>query len=148
MAVHIRTQIRKALGAALKGLPTTAARVRVNRPAAFAASDLPMLVISTPAESLSQITMDAPQRYRREMQIEIEGFATGNARDDVLDQIGAEVESAVYAAGTLGGLVKAGLVLSATRMELDDLSSPPVGVLRMQWNTTTFTAANAPDTVT
>lgn len=148
MTLHVRAQIRHAVGAALAGLPTTANRVRVNRPAAFAAADMPMLVVSTPAESVQAITMDAPQRVRREMQIEVAAYATAAARDDMLDKIGAEVERALIAAGTLGGLIKAPLVVEQCRMEFDDLASPPLGVLRMQWTATTFTAANAPETVT
>lgn len=144
--MHIRTQVRNALKSALTGLATTGARVHVNRTYNLTATELPALVIGTPSESVEVIGLDAPQLQRREMSITVEGLATSATMDAYLDQIGAEVETAVYNAGLLSNVVKAPLQLERVETGFDDLATPPLGFVRMTYTARAMTRANDPHT--
>jgi hypothetical protein len=143
---HIRTQIRHALAAALTGLPTTGARVNVNRGLPVSVAAGPVLGIAIPGETITELGLDP--LHQRALQIEVNGYAAIDAGlDDLLDQIGLEVEQAMVTAGLLGGLIKAVPALAKVEIGIDDSAATPMGRIRMTYTTQTFTAPAAPDTV-
>lgn len=143
---HIRTQIRAAVATALTGLATTGANVHRNRVARLSLRQVPALVITVDSEQISEIGLDPLQD--RKLQVAVDGYAAAAADvDDALDQIGLEVETALAAAGVLGGLVKAAPSLSQVQIGIDETHEEPLGRIRMVFTTQTFTAPTSPDVV-
>lgn len=145
--MHIRAQIRKALGAALSGVSATAGRVHVNRGINVPGSALPALFVTTPQEGIAPFGLDAPQMVRREMLVVVEALVTGSTLDSAADQIGLDVERIITAAGNLGGLTKKPLDLERIEFDVDEVATPPTGSLRMFYRALTITSAAAPQTV-
>lgn len=102
----MRTRLRTAAQAALAGLATTGARVYVSRLDPVPDAQLPALKIETNAEASE--TLDAAESLcLREMDLLVIGLAKATTGlDDVLDQIGLEVEAALAIDPTLGGLAQ------------------------------------------
>lgn len=143
---HIRTQIRTAVAAALTGLATTGANVHRNRVARLSLRQVPALVITIDSEKVEEIGLDPLQD--RQLPIAVDGYAKQDENvDDVLDQIGLEVEVAMAAAGKLGGTVKATPSLSQVLIGIDETHEEPLGRIRMVFTTQTFTAPADPGTV-
>jgi hypothetical protein len=142
--MHIRAQIRNALKTALTGLATTGDRVHINHTYNLKATELPALIIRTPTETVELVGFDGPQIQRREMSITVEAVTASAALDTHLDQIGAEVESAVYSAGLLNNRVKTPLQLERVETGFDDLATPPMGFVRMTYSAVAMTQANNP----
>lgn len=144
-AVHVRRQIREAVATALTGLSTTGARVSQARMAPRRASDLPCLLVETADERIEQT---AQSRLTRELTVIVRCFAKANtALDDTLDQIAGEVETALAAAGTLGGLVPGGVTPVQASIDFDDTLEQPAGVLVMEYRAVYFGALGSPNTV-
>lgn len=149
MTAHVRTQVRNALVTTLTGLTTTGANVFVNRRAKLSARQLPGLRITTRAERITPETMHLPAILNRELVVTVEALvALDGDIDDLLDQIGAEVEAALSAtlsANTAGGLLSTGLQLAGIgEMDIDDISTPNVGALPLHFTCAYKTASNAP----
>lgn len=143
---HVRAQIRTAIAAALGALPSTGANVFVNRTRALDAAQLPALVVTVEAEEIDGLISNSHQQ--RWLTVAVDGFAAASsAVDDVLDQIGLEVEGALAGAGMLGGLIKAPPQLTETRIGIDESINTPMGRIRMLWRMTTTTPPTQPDTV-
>lgn len=146
MAAHVRTQIRLAAKAALTGLATTGASVHVNRSARLSLRQLPALVLTVEDEEVEPI--GASSMLMRQLAVAVDGYASvSSGVDDLLDQIGKEVEIALVAAGTLGGLIKGPARLQQVAMGVDESLEEPLGRVRMLWRMTTTTPAAQPDTV-
>lgn len=102
---HARTQIRNAVAAALATTATAGANVFASRTDALSPEELPALLVETGSE---QIEHDDFGRYQtRRVEIFVRAVArAGVGVDAVVDGIAAEVETAIQAAGSLGGLIK------------------------------------------
>lgn len=143
---HIRTQIREAMAAALMGLATTGDRVHINRVRPVSVTAGPVLGVTIARETVAELGLDPLQQ--RDLIIEVNGYcAVSPSPDDLLDQIGLEVEQAIVAAGLLGGLIKAVPALSGVEIGIDDSAETPLGRIRMTYTTRTFTAPAWPDIV-
>jgi hypothetical protein len=97
---HARQQIRDYVKAALTGLTTTADRVYTGRARPLAADALPTLLIYTPDENVRRAVHGRPPGLERPMTLHIEGrvsVAMNVSSDDLLDDIAAEVETAIAA---------------------------------------------------
>lgn len=107
MTAHLRTQLRLAAAAAVTGLASTGANVEASRRYPWPESQLPALCIYTLDED-SEVMNAGPTRHlQRELRLVIEGVAKNNdALDTVLDEIATEVEVAMAADASLGGLCK------------------------------------------
>lgn len=102
---HGRKQIRDALQAQLTGLATTAGRVFAGRVEPLGINECPGLNVRVSTETprddlLTMLEADAP----RTVQILVEGYV-GAGGESALDQIALEVEIALEAEPTIGGLV-------------------------------------------
>lgn len=140
---HVRTQLRTALGAVLAGLPAVP-YVYINRARALDHTQAPCLRITTPQERAEPLGVSVGMQDRT-VTVLIEAFVKAEPLDDAADQAGLEVEQAIEAAGTLGGLIKAPMQLDEVRLEIEDTASPPLAVLRMAYTAQIYTLAAAPD---
>ena len=100
MANHLRRQIRERVGTTLTGLSTTGSNVFQSRMYPMESAGLPGLFIYTQNEDVSIDAMCATRTVGRDLELIVEGYATGSNLDDTLDQIGKEVETAL--AGDIG----------------------------------------------
>lgn len=129
---HAREQLRAAVVTTLTGLTTTGARVTASRVYPHDDAALPSLVVYTPGESLMEgdIPTGDPLELRA-LTLNIEGRAKAAAGiDDTLDDISAEVETAMYADQTLGGLAKT-LELKSVATTFTGESDQPVGLIEL-----------------
>lgn len=104
---HVRKQIRDAIKTALTGLATTGANCYQSRVFPFESTKLPALLIYTKSETTDFDTISLPRDVMRVLEINVEAYVQGTANyDNTLDQIAVEVEEAIAADVTLGGLTK------------------------------------------
>jgi len=114
---HVRKQIRDAIVTALTGLTTTGSNVFRSRIYPLETGKLPGLCIFTRSESVEFDTLTISRSVMRELEVTVEGYVRGTANyDNTLDTIAVEVEEALAADVTLGGLSKD---LQVTNFEAD-----------------------------
>lgn len=143
---HVRQQIREALATAVTGLATTGSRVYQSRIYPVSDSKLPCLLVNTDDESIETLTSNTTPMLERRLTAQVRAVAKASSDlDDTLDQIMAEVEAALGAAGVLSALAKS-VSLSGIRVEMDDALEKPVGVASMEYQISYYTASNAPQT--
>jgi hypothetical protein len=105
MADHIRKQVREAAKTALTGLATTGSNVFSGRISQLRDSEMPGLLVYLNFEDGQA---DASGTMRRDGQLRIEGVARGGDElIDLLDQIAAEVEVAIFGNAALAALLMA-----------------------------------------
>jgi len=139
---HVRRSIREAAATAVTGLGVTGARVFQSRVYPLRDADLPCLLVTSLAEDTVNASIDV-LLLERVLQLRIRGVCKATSDlDDALDQIALEVEQALLGS-TLGGLCKP-MVLSSTRIDLDDTLDKPTGVIDLIFSTTYFTAGSNP----
>lgn len=144
---HVREQIRKAAASALTGLTTTGTRVFVNRRRPVGDADLPCLLVYCGDEpNIEGMTAGKPKRLQRDLKLIVKGLVkSGTALDDTLDDIAAEVETAIAANLTLGGLVKEGLWLRSIEAGETDELETPAGTIVMAFDAGYATNSNTPE---
>lgn len=104
---HVRQQVRERIGTLLTGLTTTGTNVFESRVYPISESNLPGLLIYTKAETVEYTTLLPPRILERKLTVTVEIFAKAAAGfDDVLDQVSAEIEAAVYSDLLLNGLAR------------------------------------------
>ena len=114
---HVRKQIRDAVVTALTGLSTTSSNVYRSRVFPLEKAKLPALAIFTKSEAVEFDTLHIPRSINRALEIGVEAFVTNMTNtDNTLDTIAVEVEEALAADVTLGGLAKD---LQVTAFEAD-----------------------------
>lgn len=103
---HLRKSIRDAVVTALTGLATTGSSVYPTRTYPLDETKLPALCVYTISEDSAVDSMKVSTRgLARSLELAVEGMAVNNGGlDDALDQIALEVETAVAADPTFGGL--------------------------------------------
>ena len=146
MADHLRKQIRSAAVNALTGLATTAARVKNSPVNALQESDLPGLRVFTQGESAQIASMGSTRKRERTLTLVVEACVkatTGYA--DTVDLIAKEVEVALDANNTLGGLC-AQIEPRAFSEDQDGAGDKPVAVGRIEFEVLYYTRKGAPDT--
>ena len=117
MANHIRQQIREQFGTTLNNLTTTGTRVHESR--VYPLETLPALVIYTKSETSSNF-------------------------DDTIDTISKEVEEAIAADRTLGGLAK-DCYLESTEIEFNAEGEKPLGYVSLTFLTNYYVKETNPD---
>lgn len=143
---HLRTQIRNALAAQLTGLASTASRVSTTQFYPVAPSSLPCLLIVTEDENIEAASIGWPPVLARELRARVVALASGTSgHEDALDQIAAEVEVALAADRTLGGLVKSAQLVGL-RPSFDAESERPVGRMEMLYLFTYWAIEGSPQT--
>ena len=126
---HKRQQIRDQVKTTLTGLTTTGANVFKFRVYPMAAASLPGLIIFTKEEESEPASQGST--LLRQLALAVEGYAQATADvEDTLDDIAAEVEAAIEADRTLGGLVY-NTELISTEFELTGEGKKQVGVITL-----------------
>lgn len=149
MADHLRKRIRGAVITACTGLATTGSRVYAGR-----VDPLPdtqgatLLVDMGPEEIVASSLGGAGRLLERRLGLVLRAMVKTHAATylDTLDQIAKEVEVALAADQTLGGLVKWVQPESMEEPELDGQGDKVVASLVMRFACFYYAALNAPDT--
>lgn len=144
---HVRKQMRDAAVVLVTNLATTGDRVKPTRVFPKDASDGACLGVFTLEEEIEAATLTAPKRYERILKLVIEGVAQDTATelvDDILDRINVEVEAALDADNTLGGLAK-DIQLSSITIEVPSEGGIRTGGIEMSWDVTYHTNQGAPE---
>ncbi len=145
MTDHVRTQIRDKVVDLCDALTTTSTRCFGARPKTRPLQTLPALIVYTNGETIEPVSgQRGTRRLERPLDLVIEGYASGSGDvDKTLDTMNAEVEAALAADPTLGGLAK-DLYLSKIEKEDDDEAEKPTWLIRMTWYCEYHTRETAP----
>ena len=145
MANHIRQQIREYFGTTLTGLTTTGSNVYESRVYPIENTKLPALVIYTKSETSEPIVIGTDRVMSRELSVVVEGYAKATSNfDDTIDTISKEVEEAIAADRTLGGLAK-DTYLESTEIEFNAEGEKPLGYVSMTFLTNYYVQETNPD---
>jgi len=143
---HVRKQIRDAIVTAVTGLTTTGSNVFRSRLYPLESSKLPGLCIFTRSEAVEFDTLTMSRSINRVLDVIIEGYVSATANyDNTLDQIAVEVEEALAADVTLGGLSK-DLQVTAFEADFSADGDQPVAVGRFTVTVQYRTAENDVET--
>ena len=145
MANHVRQQIREYFGNTLTGLTTTGSNVYESRVYTLQEDTLPSLVIYTKSESSEPIVIGTDRVMSRELSVVVEAYckATSNF-DDTIDTISKEVEEAIAADRTLGGLAK-DTFIESTDIDYTGDGEQPVGYVTLTFLTNYYVQETNPD---
>ena len=145
MANHVRQQIREYFGTTLTGLTTTGSNVYESRVYTLQEDTLPSLVIYTKSESSEPIVIGIDRVMSRELSVVVEAYckATSNF-DDTIDTISKEVEEAIAADRTLGGLAK-DTFIESTDIDYTGDGEQPVGYATLTFLTNYYVQETNPD---
>ena len=104
---HVRQQIRDDIVTTLTGLTTTGSNVFRSRIFPLEETNLPALCIYTKSEASEYDTIGLPRAVNRVLDVAVEAYVKGVSNyDNTLDTIAVEVEEAIAADITLGGVAK------------------------------------------
>lgn len=124
--MHIRQRIRQKIIEALTGLHTTGTKVVSSRVFSLPQQALPALSVYTKEESSEYISLTIPRTIQRTLSIAVEIFVAANTNsDNLIDTICEEVEAAVSADVTLGGLSK-DVIIDSFDSDFDGEGEVPV----------------------
>jgi hypothetical protein len=143
--IHVRSQIRQAVQAALGAVPGVAG---VYAGHVYPLDVFPSLVVTTAEEVVEEDSrvMGAHDLQFRALEVEVQIRAAAVADlDTALDSIAADVEVALAGDESLGGLCRTILYAGAS-VELSDEVEPPVGLCRLAYQVQYRLRASAPDT--
>ncbi len=145
MANHVRQQIREYFGTTLTGLTTTGANVYESRVYTLQNNTLPSLVIYTKSEIAEPIVIGTDRVMSRELSVVVEGYckATSNF-DDTIDTISKEVEEAIMADRTLGGLAK-DTYIESTEITFNAEGEKPLGFVSLTFISNYYVKEKNPD---
>lgn len=144
MAHHAHRQIREALTTALTGLATSGARVYPNRLYPMADANLPGLRVFVDQDAVEAQSIHTPHVQGHTLSVSVECCAKAAADlDDTVDQMGKEVEIALAAGFTVGG-VWLQPVLTGSQFT-DEPGGTPAAVKRLTFDLTYSTLNDAPD---
>ena len=145
MANHIRQQIREKFGTTLTGLTTTGSNVFESRVYPLENASLPALIIYTKSETSEPIVIGTQRLMSRELSVVVEGYAKATSNfDDTIDTISKEVEEAISADRTLGGLAK-DTYIESTEIEYTGDGEQPVGYVSLTFLTNYYVQETNPD---
>jgi len=145
VANHIRQQIREYFGTTLTGLTTTGSNVYESRVYPIENTKLPALVIYTKSETSEPIVIGTDRLMSRELSVVVEGYAKATSNfDDTIDTISKEVEEAISADRTLGGLAK-DTYIESTEIEYTGDGEQPVGYVTLTFLTNYYVQETNPD---
>lgn len=138
---HVRQQIREAFATVLTNA-NVASVISSSRVYPLPSTTTTAALIYTNTDSVTDTTLTAPRNLTRELIIVVECVARKLADlDDQLDTLCKNVENAVGANNTLGGLVK-DCILADTIITHDFNGDAPIGSARMQFRVMYRTAEN------
>lgn len=142
--MHQRTLIRKAVKALLFGETAAGRSVSTTRTVKLQEKDLPHVSVYTLEESVSDEADRSPPEIERELQLVIAGWVDPRSGvDDAMDALALEIETAMAADPTLGGLV-ADCSLVATSLGLQGEGDSLVGLVELEYAVTYQTLTPEP----
>ncbi|QDQ26705.1 hypothetical protein FNU76_10200 [Chitinimonas arctica] len=149
MSTHARTQIRAAAKQALAGLPSIGSRVFSNRARPVDPDKLggPCLLVycnDEPQIEAAEIGTPHVQLRRLDLVLRVVCKA-GTDVDDVLDACLLQIEQAMAADTSLGGVIPAGVQLASIQTDVDDSLETPLGVAVLLYRAEYQTFNTAPD---
>jgi len=129
---HVRSQIRDQFVAILKaGVPLVTRRVYGTRVYPLTQAKLPAITVTASAEASQLMTMGASMGARsldRTVDITVSIYENATASlDSTIDAIAVQVEEAIGADYTLGGIAKHS-VLTSTSIDFSGETEQPVGI--------------------
>ena len=130
---------------AVTGLTTTSTRVYESRVLPLTATDLPALCVYTRIDTPNYSGGTMPRKPQRMLEVHVEGFVDGDDQS-VMDDIAAEVETAVFANAVLLALVGV-VALGEQEMRVDAEGVDLVSVIDMCFNVSYSTTEGVPGTV-
>jgi hypothetical protein len=151
---HPRQRIRQAFQAALDGRTVAGGRIWTNRPSPLSQGpsalgglrELPAVLVYTRDER-AQVFDESPRRYRRHAELMAEcalEVGADTAIDDDLDAFAQQVETAILADDTLGGIAN-DTQLTGTTMAIVDAGARLIGAVVLSFQVEYFTHAPTPD---
>ena len=141
---HVRQQIRDSFFLALTGLTTTGANAYKSRVFPLAEENLPGLIVYTSNEDQDEEEGKQARYQFRQLRVVVEGYDKLTAGlDDQLDDIAAEIETALFAA-TLTGVRT--LDLESSDTEIQEGAEQPVGKIILSFLVQYLTREGAPET--
>lgn len=146
MTIHRRTTIRRRVESVLGGI--SGVTVQASRVRPWQRDDLPAMAVRTPRESITRDDKDDGERRVLTVVVAIADQA-GQASDDVLDGLVADVEAELWAdrqltdAGTLGQLL-IDWQLEGIEVELVDEGDRQTGVAEVTFRAEYLTDAGNP----
>jgi hypothetical protein len=142
---HVRQQIREYFGTTLTGLSTTSTNVTESRVYPIENSKLPALVIYTKSETSEPIVIGTDRVMSRELSVVVEGYAKATSNfDDTIDTISKEVEEAIAADRTLGGLAK-DTFIESTEISFNAEGEKPLGFVSLTFISNYYVKEQNPD---
>lgn len=145
MPNHVRRQIVDAVATAVTGLTTTTTNIYTNRVHRLDEAIMPCLVVYSKNETSNRNTMGGD--IFRTLSLVIEAYVKTATPDVTLDTISKEVEVAMAADRTFGGLAKDSFIAS-TEMDLSGEGDAPIGVMAMTYSIEYRTLNSAPTSAT
>lgn len=143
---HVRQQIREQVVTTVTGLTTTGSNVYDTRVYPLDDGSLPALSVYATDEVIDEDHTEIGSEQQRELQVVIEGRCKDTTQiEDTLDLIAKEVEVAVSADRSLGGLAY-DCRLQRTELSVDDEAEQPLGLMRMEWRVWYRVTATDPET--
>jgi len=148
---HARTTIRDAVVSLLTGLSTTGENVYPSRVFRLDRNDLPCLTIHTREDVVTHsnvIGIGNSRSQERALSLKVVAHEDGDVEtaEDTIDQICLEVEQAMVADKTLGGLIKE-LELTRTDNQIDANGEKPVVEATLSYTLMYQVKETAPDTL-
>ena len=141
---HARETIRDAFLLACTGLTTTGTRVYASRVMPFADDNLPGLLITAGNEEVVQQEEGTDRTQFRNLEITVRGYdKLKTGLDDSLDDIAAEVETAVFAA-SINNIF--GFDLLSTEIEILDGAEQDIGEITLTFLVQYATSEGVPGT--
>ena len=143
---HARTQIRDAIFGILD-IAISNVTIQKSRIYPIGEGKLPAILIYARQENLQEVTISKPRTHFRSLSLVIEVIAKANSNlDQTLDDIAVQIEEALSADTTLGGLVK-NTILQTTDIQYLDEGDKPHGVMLMTYSVTYAVKETAPQTL-
>jgi len=148
MADHLRKRIRDAVVAACTGLSTTGGRVYTGRMTPLPAGNGPSLLVDMGGEDIAAASLGGAGRLmERSLDLVLRAAVKTTAATylDTLDQVAKEVQVALAADQTLGGLVKWIQPAGIAEPDLNGDGEQAVAMIAMRFTCFYYSALNAPD---
>ncbi len=132
--MHIRQQLRNAIGNALVAIPELNGRIYMSRVYPFSTESLPGVNISFISENIAEERSNVPdgREIFRLCTLEVTVNLMGQDSDNEFDDLAVLIEKAIYTGDEIRCLAKDWL-LNSTEIEVLPEAEDPVTIGRMQW---------------
>jgi hypothetical protein len=132
--VHIRQQLRNAIGDALVAIPELNGRIYMSRVYPFSTEALPGVNISFISENIAEerANVSDGREIFRLCTLEVSVNLMGQDSDNELDDLSVLIEKAIYTGEEIRCIAK-DWVLASTEIEVLPEAEDPVTIGRLQW---------------